>query len=167
MLAEIIRTDRLVLRPWAVADAPDCARLIGDLAVSRWLTVVPHPYAVSDALDFIKNSDAEGRYCIEIAGKVAGGIGVKGHLGYWLGTGFWGRGYMSEAAPAVVAEWFGCGAGKLESGYFIGNDGSRRILMGLGFRGTSIVPTVSAATGVEKHLQEMTLSRGDWQACNA
>ncbi|MEE9387481.1 MAG: GNAT family N-acetyltransferase [Paracoccaceae bacterium] len=167
MFAEKIETERLLLRPWVRADAPECARLIGDIAVSRWLTVVPHPYGVADALDFIENGDLDGGYCIEIDGQVAGGIGVKGHLGYWLGVGFWGQGYMSEAAPAVVAEWFSHGDGELESGYFVGNEGSKRILAGLGFRGADIVPTVSAATGLAKPLQEMLLSRGDWQARNA
>ena len=167
MFAKRIETERLLLRPWVIADAPVCARLIGDIAVSRWLKVAPHPYGVSDALEYIENGDHDGGYCIEINGQVAGGIGVKGHLGYWLGVGFWGQGFMSEAAPAAVAQWFKQGDGELESGYFVGNAGSKHILSALGFRNAEIVPTVSAATGVAKPLQEMLLSRQDWQAHNA
>ncbi len=166
MFAKRIVTERLLLRPWVPTDVPDSVRLLGDIAVSSWLTVVPHPYGVADALDFIEKGDHDGVYCIEINGQVAGGIGGKGHLGYWLGIEYWGQRCMSEAAPAVVGEWFKQGGNELESGYFVGNVGSRRILAGLGFRNTDIVPTVSAATGVAKPMQEMLLNREDWQASN-
>jgi ribosomal-protein-alanine N-acetyltransferase len=51
------------------------------------------------------------KFCIEVNGAVAGGIGVRlgedvhphtATVGYWLGEDFWGRGIMSEAVAALT-----------------------------------------------------------------
>ena len=167
MTTHVIETERLVLRPWGLDDVAALARLIGDIEVSRWLTVVPHPYSAADAESFIRDGDPLGRYCIELGGQVAGGISVRHHLGYWLGVRFWGQSYMSEAARAVVAYWFDGGGGDLESGYFVGNQASERILAGLGFQPGVVEATKSCATGEVKELQKMALGRADWRARHA
>ena len=44
------------------------------------------------------------------ADRFMGVVGITGHLGYWLGKPFWGQGYMTEAAGALVDAYFdeGC-----------------------------------------------------------
>ena len=50
-----IETKRLILRDLQLDDAPYLAKRIAPLNVSRYLAVVPHPYNLADAKDFLKN----------------------------------------------------------------------------------------------------------------
>jgi RimJ/RimL family protein N-acetyltransferase len=79
-------------------------------------------------------------WAIRLDGSLIGAIGLVGaahhkraELGYWIGVPFWGQGYASQAALAVVA--FArdvLNAKRLESGVFVGNDASRRVLLKCG-----------------------------------
>lgn len=56
-------------------------------------------------------------------------------LGYAFGSAYWGRGYATEAASAVIAEAFGAlGMDRLVAITREANLGSRRVLAKLGFR---------------------------------
>ena len=105
-MTRVIETDRLVLRPPENGDAPAIARLIGNFEVSKWLTVVPHPYTLADGEAFVREIAGPWDRVITRTGEVIGVVGIKDSLGYWLGQPFWGQGFMSEAAGALVAEWF-------------------------------------------------------------
>jgi RimJ/RimL family protein N-acetyltransferase len=161
---KVIRTDRLVLRPLVDADAPGIARLIGTLDVSRWLTVVPHPYSEQDARDFIRDFASDWRFGIEIAGEIAGVIEIANSLGYWLGQPHWGHGYMSEAAQGIVTAWFSANDTPIKSGYFTDNARSGAVLRKLGFRPGAVIAEHSLAQGRDVALQQMQLSRADWLA---
>ncbi len=163
-MATTIETQRLTLRPLAMSDAPTIAALIGDYDVSRWLTVVPHPYTVQDAEYFIENSQSDWCFAITLNGCIIGVISADKQLGYWLGVAHWGQGYMGEVTNAVVSAWFGKSGADLKSGFFPENARSGAILRNLGFRPTKIVASHSLAQGRDVDLQEMTLSRADWQA---
>lgn len=49
----MIRTARLVLRPFSGGDAGWVAREIAVPEAQRWLHSVPHPYALADATCYI------------------------------------------------------------------------------------------------------------------
>ena len=49
-----IETERLILRDLQARDATFIAERIAPLKVSQFLAVVPHPYNLPDAKDFIK-----------------------------------------------------------------------------------------------------------------
>ncbi|MGR3290926.1 MAG: GNAT family N-acetyltransferase [Paracoccaceae bacterium] len=164
MSANILKTERLILRPMAMTDAPDISRLIGTLDVSRWLEVVPYPYALTDAESFISDQPSDWRFTIEIDGAVAGVISISDQLGYWLGKPFWNHGYMTEAAIALVGEWFQRGANDLNSGYFVANARSSSVLHKLGFKATERTEVYSLAQNKDVALQRMHLTRADWQA---
>lgn len=170
MLAlEGLKTRRLSLRPLAHADAPAVARLLDDLDVSRWLTVVPHPYTEADAHDFIDHLEGAGTpfdgMAIHGPEGLAGVVGISTSLGYWLGRPFWGRGYATEAAGALVDHYFReSDAEVLTSGYFGGNVGSRGVLTKLGFRRDGARPEHCRATGGTVTLFSMRLTREGWAA---
>jgi RimJ/RimL family protein N-acetyltransferase len=44
-----VRTDRLLLRPGWIEDAPALARALGDEAIARNTAHIPWPYTVADA----------------------------------------------------------------------------------------------------------------------
>jgi ribosomal-protein-alanine N-acetyltransferase len=147
---EELRTERLLLRSIEREDASAIARLAAAREVAATTLSIPHPYTENDAAAFLaKASDdfAAGRavhFAISITPgrELAGTVGLyikephrHAELGYWLGVPFWGRGYATEAARAVVA--FGFQSLRLRrifAHYFAGNTGSQRVLEKIGMR---------------------------------
>lgn len=106
---------RLTLRAPAGSDVARIVALAGDRNVSHFLARVPHPYAAEDARAWLTYLErAQG---CEIAFALDDGTGMIGvisfraldetpEIGYWLGREYWGKGYMSEAAPVALAWLF-------------------------------------------------------------
>jgi RimJ/RimL family protein N-acetyltransferase len=60
-------------------------------------------------------------------------------LGYWFGTSFWGRGYATEAARALIDYAFAnLGCERLHSGARVSNPASRRVLEKCAFQWTGV-----------------------------
>ena len=78
--AEVIHTARLTLRSPRPEDAPAVTEVLRDFEVTRWLTQVPHPYALSDAEGYLCAPEA-GSWAIEdgdgIAGMLTLPVGVR------------------------------------------------------------------------------------------
>jgi RimJ/RimL family protein N-acetyltransferase len=161
------RTERLEIRPLTATDEAAVVAQLDDYEVSRWLTVVPFPYTSNDFRHFLEFLEADPRegLAIHSAGGLVGVISATDRLGYWLGRAHHGKGYMSEAAEAVVADHFARGADQLRSGYFDGNTGSARVLEKLGFVPTGQDDLVkSVAQGVDVTLKNVILTRQEWEA---
>ena len=112
-------------------------------------TFLPHPYEDGMAGDWIAACRAareRGTEIVFAAERVAdralvGAIGLTlesyracARLGYWVGVPYWGRGYATECAAAVVA--FGFETLALERIWaprFRGNAASARVLEKIGF----------------------------------
>ena len=112
-----IDTDRLLLRSPIAADAEPIAALMENWNVASWLVRVPFPYRVEHAAAWIERSIQERAAgvgwpylivrrddnmlmgCMDISIEGDARIGT---LGYWLGEPFWGLGYATEAAKAVI-----------------------------------------------------------------
>lgn len=139
-----IRTDRIVLRPPTVSDAPTIARLANDLDVGRMTTRMPYPYSLSDAETWLGGLQArdprrEATFALEEDGDLAGVLGLHPgedgiELGYWLGRPYWGRGLATEAARAVLGwvrkNW---PVRFLRAGHFADNPASGAVLVKAGF----------------------------------
>lgn len=140
-----LHTRRLVLRQPVPTDAPRLTRLLNNFAVSGKLSRVPYPYTLPDAEGWLANwrADApagETGFTIELPGEgLIGGCGMHPDrqgivIGYWLGEPFWNRGFMSEAATAVIDWYFATtGAEHLDSGVFSFNKASLAVQRKLGF----------------------------------
>lgn len=159
-----IRTDRLVLRPPETTDADRIATLVGDWDVARWLTHVPHPYDLSDARTFIAGPGQKGVYMIVAEDGLVGCVSHRAELGYWLGRAFWGRGYASEAARALVARHFERCDDNVASGYHLGNARSAAVLSKLGFEDAHVDPAVPTARGDTVAIQRVRLTRAAWRS---
>jgi [ribosomal protein S5]-alanine N-acetyltransferase len=143
-----LQTDRLLLRPYLPTDVADLVRLAGTQEVAATTLRIPHPYREQDALDFVASCapDAElersTRFAITLrnGGQFLGGVGLRlerwqhqAELGYWLGVPYWGKGYATESAQAVVR--FGFETLKLHrifASHFAHNPASGRILRKIG-----------------------------------
>ena len=144
-----LETDRLILRRWAETDAENLYKYAKDPAIGPIAGWPPHKN-VAESLDIIRNV-LTGPQCYAICEKVnnkaIGCIELKlnGHtdmtekddeceLGYWLGKPFWGRGYMPEAATELLRHGFETlGMTTIWSGYYDGNNNSKRVQEKLGF----------------------------------
>jgi len=148
----VLRTDRLLLNALVNADCAIVASLAGDKRIYDMTLLIPHPYELHHAEgwisahaahwarwreDWTMNFAIRSKANDELMG-VIGLVGVPKHkraeMGYWLGVPFWGKGFMSEAARAVVEFAFGTlGANRLEAGVFNGNTASMNVLRKAGF----------------------------------
>ncbi len=167
---EPLRTDRLALRPPAATDADDIVRYAGDIDVARNLARVPHPYGPEDAAFFLNDivpgacvwavERFEDTHFLGVISLSPFDGAADAELGYWFGKPFWGNGYATEAARAVVAYADARGLSLLSSGYFDFNPASGRVLEKVGFEKTGLSTRTSAANRAARLHVEMTRRRG-------
>lgn len=145
------RTNRLLLRPGWMEDAPALARAIGDEAVVRNLLHAPWPYRLEDAELFLSSfyDPAQPQFLIfsrtRGAPRLVGGCGIHGdgrggrELGYWIARPFWGLGFATEAAQALMQVARASGVGPVLAAHFVDNPASGHVLRKIGFRPTGRV----------------------------
>jgi RimJ/RimL family protein N-acetyltransferase len=168
------RTERLLLRPGWAEDAPALAAAIADEKIVRNLATAPWPYSLRDAEAFLaqardpalpsflifERTDADPR----LVGACGLGRRPSGavELGYWIARPFWGRGYATEAATALIDIARTLGFTRLEGSHFLDNPASGRVLEKLGFQPLGITaPRMSCARGVEAQSRLLRLTLTD------
>ena len=159
-----IKTKRLLLRPIAPKDYLEIANHINNLRVSQTLTRVPFPYTLDDIYRW-QRGDSRGShvFAITFKGAAIGVVGLESELGYWLAEPYWKQGLMGEAARAATDFAFGrAGYDRLVSGYKHGNEASRRILIGLGFRHTGHKWVYSVALKRPVRVATVELTLREW-----
>ena len=168
------RTERLLLRPGWAEDAPALAAAIADEMIVRNLATAPWPYGLRDAEAFLaqardpalpsflifERTNAEPR----LVGSCGLGRRPSGavELGYWIARSFWGRGYATEAATALIDIARTLGFTRLEGSHFLDNPASGRVLEKLGFQPLGITaPRMSCArrTEAQSRLLRLTLAK--------
>lgn len=145
----ILKTDRLILRPWEETDAQSLYEYAKDPDIGPIAGWPPHK-SVEESLVIIKkvfNSKECYAICEKENNVAIGAVELKlnGHtdmtekedeceLGYWLGKPFWGRGYVPEAARELIRYAFEkLGMTVIWCGYYEGNEKSKRVQEKLGF----------------------------------
>jgi RimJ/RimL family protein N-acetyltransferase len=171
---------RLVLRAWTRQDLSRLVMLGNNYKVAKNLSTFPHPYTMADAEQWFDHIQQErsrepekigGVWAISRNGEAIGGIGIHPdrmehpELGYWLGEPYWGKGYATEAATALIAhaftEW---GLNTLVAGHYWDNHASGRVLTKLGFRYTLESKRFCKARGMEVRCLDMALPYDRWAA---
>lgn len=173
-----LETGHLILRPFEAADAETVQDYAGLWEVARMTSRIPHPYPEGAAAEWIAGHrgqrDAGQEYTFCIALKAAPGepLGAASlrlletgnwELGYWLAPDHWGRGLATEAARALVVFGFEkLGAEALNSGHFVDNPASGRVLEKAGFAANGISRQWSAARQVFVDSNRFLLTRETW-----
>jgi RimJ/RimL family protein N-acetyltransferase len=169
-----LETDRLLLRQPRLDDAPRIARLLNNFRVAGNLARVPYPYGERDATAWLRTwrpdrAPAETGFTIDLPGE-----GLIGHcgfhpdaqgtvIGYWLGEPFWNRGFMTEAARAVLEWYFEVTAATfVASGVFHFNKASLAIQKKLGFTETGSSYRLCLARKQEVRHIDTELTRARW-----
>jgi RimJ/RimL family protein N-acetyltransferase len=141
------RTQRLLLRPSWPEDGQALYNAVADEAIVRNLALAPWPYTPRDASEFAAREHPihYPNFLLwqrtDGAPRLIGSCGLANRegaaeLGYWIARPYWGLGYASEAARAVVAIAHALGHRYLVSGHFTDNPASGRVLRKIGFRST-------------------------------
>lgn len=112
-----LETDRLLLRPFRLTDAPVLCELLSDPAVLGTLMDVDGPLTLADAESMIAGwQAATGRgeslvFAVvrRASETLVGYIDIelypehqRGEMAYWIGHPYWWQGYASEAARRLV-----------------------------------------------------------------
>ena len=138
-----LETERLKLRRYTEADIPELVPLIGTREVAATTLRIPHPYTEQDARAFLAIKDPDKIWLaitLRRDGRQIGGIGLTvdaqhqhAELGYWLGVPYWGKGYATEAARAMLRYGFhDLGLHRIFASHFKHNPASGNILRKLG-----------------------------------
>ncbi len=106
---------KCLLRAWHPNDVESLVHHANNRKV--WLSMrdgFPHPYTLSDALDWIARARAAQpvtSFAIVVAGNAVGSLGFElrtdverysAEVGYWLGEAFWSQGICTEALRAAT-----------------------------------------------------------------
>lgn len=146
----ILKTDRLILRPWAKDDAQDLYRYAKDPRIGPMAGWAPHK-DVSESLHIIETifwKSETFAICLRGSNNIIGNIALmtgleselslppdEAEIGFWLGVPFWGQGIVPEACLEVIKYAFEIrGIKKLWCAYFEGNENSKRVQEKCGFK---------------------------------
>jgi ribosomal-protein-alanine N-acetyltransferase len=164
-----ITTQRLVLRAIEPRDAARISLLAGDFDVASMTGTIPYPYSEQMAADWIESAlgGEEGVVlAVDRAGALIGCVGYRAddrggaELGYWFGKPYWGNGYATEAASALITYAFEQGRlGYLTIGHFADNPASARVIAKLGFKQNGGVVRDCAARGTRSRCLTYRLNR--------
>jgi [ribosomal protein S5]-alanine N-acetyltransferase len=112
-----IETERLILRPFSISDADVVMTLAGTKQVYATTLNVPYPYEPgmaekwisTHASQFYNGTGLTLAITLKRTGEIVGTIGIgitkqhsRAELGYWIGHEYWGNGYCTEAAKAII-----------------------------------------------------------------
>lgn len=175
-----IRTARLVLRPYEQADAPEVQRLAGDPRVADTTLTIPHPYPDGIAEIWIAGHEVawtSGRgaiFAVTLAsdGRLLGTVGLtirpaerSAELGYWIGAPYWGNGYGTEAARALID--FGFTAlplDRIHAHHFARNPASGRVMVKAGMQEAFFRAAAVEKSGEREDVRGYAITRAQWQA---
>jgi [ribosomal protein S5]-alanine N-acetyltransferase len=144
-----LRTARLVLGAFEPDDAAELQRLAGDREIADTTLTIPHPYELDHALAWIGNQrkeSARGRaanFAIRLStgSPIIGSCGLRdidaehlqAELGFWIGREWWGHGYASEAAAAVIRFGFETlGLNRICAHHMVRNPAAGKVLQHVG-----------------------------------
>jgi len=155
------KSERFLMRPPKAKDARQIACCVNDQGMARNLARLPHPYAPTDALDWVAYTEkarVQGtEYAFVITHQEAGVIGSVGfnrtsgdawEIGYWVDKAVQGKGVATEAATALLG-WgeHAFGITQFTAGHFKDNPASGRVLEKLGFQRVGEKQLYSLARG--------------------
>jgi RimJ/RimL family protein N-acetyltransferase len=144
---EVVRTERLSLRPFRSTDVDAVHRASQDPETQRWIGLLPVPYTREDARRFVEDVAMKERadglglsVVVEADGELVGtgGIYLRGgrlgpEIGYTIAPWARRRGYAAEAAHGLAQWGLGLGAPRVHLFVDIANTASQATAVRAGF----------------------------------
>ena len=146
-----LKTERLVLGALRHDDAPELERLCGAREIADTTISIPHPYGRADAERFIAHQveawargdelvlavrpRQEDRLVGCVSLREIDRVHCQAELGYWIGVPYWGQGYATEAAQAIVGYGLETlGLNRIYAHHMARNPASGRVLERVGMQ---------------------------------
>lgn len=174
-----IRTTRLILREFELSDAPDVQRLAGDYSVADTTQNVPHPYPDGAAEDWISThglafeagDSATFAVVLRQGDALVGTVGMRfdlrsdsAEIGYWIGRAFWGHGYCTEAARALLQYAFGeLNLNRVYASHLLRNPASGRVMQKLGMTREGLRREHAKKWGKYEDLVDYGILQREWR----
>ena len=143
-----LHSQRLILRPFRLEDAPAVQRMAGHPDMASTTANIPHPYGdgvaeawiAAHADRFARDESAIFAITLASTGELLGSVGLeirrehgRAELGYWIGKPYWSQGYVTEAAREVVRFAFeDLGLRRVFAEHFARNPASGRVMEKIG-----------------------------------
>lgn len=176
----IIETERLLLRPIALADAPDIFEYASNPRVSRHVPWSTH-HSIADSESFItahvlSNYEKHipepwGITVKELDNKIVGTVGCRWlsqsvksmDLGYILAEPLWGRGITTEAAHATLTwVYSNCGVNRIQARCQQENIASARVMEKLGMKREGVLRASEVKDGQFVDVCYYSILREEW-----
>jgi ribosomal-protein-alanine N-acetyltransferase len=118
MRGTILRTERLLLRPFRNDDVDEALNYRNDAEFARFLPHIPQPFTYADAKQFVTTNmeepwDKSPTFAVVLDGRLIGTVNLDivsdkqiAMLGYAISRDHWGEGITPEAARAVISWGF-------------------------------------------------------------
>ncbi len=174
-----IETERLILRPFTLTDAPDVQCLAGARDIASTTLNIPHPYEDGMAEQWIgthqeKYEKGEGlilAIVLRSDQSLIGSIGLNidqqhenAELGYWIGKPYWNKGYCTEAAEAVVRYGFEVlGLNRIHASHLKRNPASGRVMQKIGMTYEGCLRQHVKKWDIFEDLEKYGLLKGDYE----
>ncbi|MDY6781550.1 MAG: GNAT family N-acetyltransferase [Cyanobacteriota bacterium] len=176
----VLGSQRLILRPFSLADAPDVQRLAGDRDLAAMTGLIPHPYEDGMAEAWIRShSDSFERgkglnYAVVLRDRqwLCGAIGfginianINAELGYWIGKPFWGQGYCTEAAQILLRYGFtSLKLHRIHASHFVKNPASGRVMQKIGMTYEGCLRQHVWKWGQFEDVEQYGILSSEWQS---
>ena len=174
-------TERLVIRPIDLSDAPDIQRAAGAREISDTMISIPHPYPPGEADRFVARHIRERAEGVSVAFTIErkkekrfwGLIEIRSidrehshaELSFWLSVAAWGRGYMSEVLYAVLRYGFeDLQLNRFYAYHMMRNPACGRVLEKNGFTQEGLLRQCVRKWGQFEDVAQWAILRKDWDA---
>lgn len=173
-----LETERLILRPFEMADVPVVQLLASAREVADTTLNIPHPYPDDGAATWISGHQdrvEKGQYTFAVVRKqdsvLVGSMGIgtnpvhdKGELGYWVGLPYWNQGYATEAARRIVRWGFEeLMLNRIYARYLVRNPASARVMQKAGLKYEGTFKQDVLKWGVYEDIGQCGLVRAEYQ----
>lgn len=182
----ILETERLILRPVTDEDAIGAFLYASNPNITRYTLFETHQ-TIDDSLWFVRdyrrsryvNKEPDPFAIVIKKDPVRLMVGALGahwasqpngtmELGYSLAEPYWGRGFVAEAARAVIRFVFTeYAVERLQARVFVGNDASDRVLQKLGFTREGVMRSAVLRRGQWWDIAIWSLLRREWEQVHA
>jgi ribosomal-protein-alanine N-acetyltransferase len=183
-----LRTDRLVLREFAMEDAPELHRLAQTREVARMMLRHPHPYeeviaegwisglrpmfevGIGTTFAMVLREGGTLVGTVSLYTRAPDGTAVLGEegtglLGFWLGVPYWNKGFATEAVAEVVRYGFEeRGLQRIRANHFGSNAASGRVLRKVRMNHVGTRLNYYEKWGNVEDREEYVLLAQDWRA---
>ncbi len=173
----VLRTRRLLLRPWRQSDLEDFYAYASVDGVGQMAGWKPHESRQESAVILNRFIENKKTFALEFEGKAIGSLGIEKYdeeefpefgdkrcraIGYVLSKEYWGRGLMPEAVAEAIRYLFDeVGLDVIFCGRFLWNRQSWRVQEKCGFRHYAF-GTFQTQFGTVEDEEINILTREDW-----